>query len=562
MKLPPVMSGRRRRILAILVAIALGQSCAAIALAWLVRGIVDAQIRATSARSWIWLAAAPLFVLAVGLLRRSERIYAERLAQSYIHRVRRALFERLCRSDVVELQRVHRGALLLRFIGDLSSIGEWVSVGIARLMVTAIAVGATLLVLALYDLRAAALVGVLLAGGFATAAFLGGGLNAAMIHVRRRRARLAANLAEKSHGFLVVNAFAQGRREARKLRRQSARLKSAMIERARRAGTLDAVADITAALMIVAALAYGVLAHASGAVSAGVVVACVTIVAQLAAPVRDMARVYERWCRYRLSREKIRAHLAGGMRLRRTSASADSATAPAIEIEGLSVNARLWPVTERVMAGSRVAVWGPSGGGKSTLLAALGGLLRFDTGQVSLMGRDLSRMTGSELRDHVGVYSADLPLVRGSILRNLRYRLPDALPEAIARAAQQFGVDDLLARWPEALQRKVTDQGGNLSLGQRQRLALTRTWLGTPELLLLDDLDAIADPLLRAQLRSAIAGYRGTIVMVTQQADLLALADSAWRLTSGELTRTRPGPRADEPLVLTAQAVTSKADAS
>jgi ATP-binding cassette subfamily C protein CydD len=101
-----------------------------------------------------------------------------------------------------------------------------------------------------------------------------------------------------------------------------------------------------------------------------------------------------------------------------------------------------------------------------------------------------------------------------------------------------------------------------LSLGERQRLALTRAWLGTPRLLLLDDLDSIADPLLRAQLRSAIGSYRGTIVMVTQQADLLALADCAWRLAAGELTRTRPLPRADDPLVRKAQAVTREADAS
>ena len=563
MKLPRVMSGRRRRILARLVAIALGQSVAAITLAWLVRGIIDAQIRTSVPRPWIWFAAAaPLLVIAIGFLRRCERVDAERLAQSYIHRLRRALFERLCRSDVLELQRVHRGALMLRFISDLGSIGEWVSVGIARLLVTAITVGVTLLMLAVYDLRAAALVGILLAGGLGIAAILGRSLNAAVIHVRRRRAHLAANLTEKAHGFIVVNAFAQGRREGRRLRRQSAHLKSAIIESARRAGTLDAVADGTAALMIIAALGYGVLAHAAGTVSAGVVVACVTIVAQLAGPVRDIAHVYERWCRYRLSREKLRTFLAGGRRPSRARALPDAAPAATIDLEGVTVDGRLHAVTAHIAAGSRVAVWGPAGGGKSTLLAVLAGRLKPDAGGITLLGNDLSLMSGSELQHSVGLYGADLPLVRGSVRRNLRYRLPDAQPAEIAAAARQFGVDELLSRWPAGVRTRVTDQGGNLSQGERQRLALTRAWLGTPRLLLLDDLDSIADPLLRAQLRSAIASYRGTIVMVTQQSDLLALADCAWRIAAGELTHTQPATRADEPDVLMAQAVTGKAGKS
>ena len=113
----------------------------------------------------------------------------------------------------------------------------------------------------------------------------------------------------------------------------------------------------------------------------------------------------------------------------------------------------------------------------------------------------------------------------------------------------------MLARWSSGAHTRVADHGGNLSLGERQRLALARAWVAVPPILLLDDLDSIVDPKLRAQLRSAIAAYPGTVIMVTQQSDLLALADSAWRIAAGELTRTRPISRADEPDVLTAQAV-------
>lgn len=555
MKMPRVLSGRRRRILARLVAIALGQAAAALALGWLVRGIVDSEASTGLRRHGLGLGIALLLVIAVGLLRRWERVEAERMAQSYVHRLRRALFERLCRSDVGELQRVHRGALLLRFIGDLASIGDWVSAGVARLSVTTIAAGLTLVILATYDLRATALVAILLAVGLGTAVILARGLNAAMAHARRRRARLAANLAEKAQGFHVVNAFAQGRREGRRLKRQSAAVKSAMIDRARRAGAIDAVADATAALVIVAVLAFGALEHAAGLVSAGAVAACVAIVAQLAGPIRDVAHVYERWCSYRLSRDKIRAFLAGGSRRPRKRADIGGAAA-GLELRDVSVNGRLLSASLDVRAGSRIAVWGPTGGGKTTLLAVLGGLLRPDSGSVRIADRNLDGLSASDLHRAVGLYGADLGLLRGTILRNLRYRSSRATPADVDLACRQFGVDELLARRPDGLRARLTDHGGNLSLGERQRLALVRAWVGRPPILLLDDLDAIADALLRAQVRTAIAAYPGTVVMVTQQSDLLALADNVWRVARGELTRTRPAARAEDAEMLIAQAVT------
>lgn len=558
MKLPPIFSRRRRSILLRLLAIALAQSMAALGLAWLVRGLLDRTIHAGALPLWAGLIVALALIAVVGVLRRWESIEGERMAQSYVHRLRRALFERLCRSDVGELQRVHRGALLLRFVGDLSSISEWVSAGIARLWVTALTTVLTLGMLATYDLRAAALVAVLLAAGFGITALLGKGLNQAMIHARRLRARLAANIAEKSQGFAVVNAFAQGGREGQRMRRQSARLKSALIERARRSGAIDAVADATAALAIVGMLGLGALERAGGRVSFGVVAACVAIVAQLAGPIRDSARTYERWCRFKLSRDKIRAFLRGGRRRPAFSASYRLPAPVALELRDVALADRLRSVSEKVPAGSRVAVWGPVGGGKSTLLAILAGAIRPDAGTILLASRDLAAYSALELRTAVGWYSSDLSLLRGSVERNLRYRVPESSAEGVQAAGRAFGVDAMLARWSLGAQTRVAEGGANFSLGERQRLCLARSWLGRPAVLLLDDLDGITDPALRSQLRAAIAAYSGTVVMVTQQSDLLAIADISWRLAGGRVTETQAPARDAAAAVLIAQAVASK----
>jgi ABC-type multidrug transport system fused ATPase/permease subunit len=182
-----------------------------------------------------------------------------------------------------------------------------------------------------------------------------------------------------------------------------------------------------------------------------------------------------------------------------------------------------------------VALVGPHGAGKSTLLALAARLLDPHAGKILFDGQDLAVHSLESVRRTVGMVSPDMPLLRGTIDKNIRYRWRDAPEAEVARVVALCGVDEILAELPEGARTHVTEGAGNLSVGQRQRLALARALLGNPAVLLLDEADANLDPHASAVLDRVLAEYSGTVLCVTHRPDRLAQADIIWYLEGGRL---------------------------
>jgi ABC-type multidrug transport system fused ATPase/permease subunit len=176
---PRVVAGRRRAMLALLVANGVGQAAAAAATALLVEAAFDRLVRGGVAGSAFALlpyigalAAAAAFV---GWLRSRERIDAERLGQSYVHVLRLTLFERLSSLAPRALEQRSQGGVMLRFVGDLNAVKQWVSLGLSRLIVAGTFVVGALAALAIVNLALAAVVGAVLALAFVAALALAPG---------------------------------------------------------------------------------------------------------------------------------------------------------------------------------------------------------------------------------------------------------------------------------------------------------------------------------------------------------------------------------------------------
>jgi len=147
MQLPATLQGARRRRFAALVAIGAGQAGAAVATVLLVRRVFDDVVGGTGgAAAWLVVALVAAAALSAWL-RYAERVAAERLGQNYVNEVRLTLFDRLSSLAPRSLQRHSQGGVLLRFVGDLTALRQWVSLGLARLLVAAIGTGGALLAL-------------------------------------------------------------------------------------------------------------------------------------------------------------------------------------------------------------------------------------------------------------------------------------------------------------------------------------------------------------------------------------------------------------------------------
>jgi len=137
----------------------------------------------------------------------------------------------------------------------------------------------------------------------------------------------------------------------------------------------------------------------------------------------------------------------------------------------------------------------------------------------------------------VSMVGPDLPLLRGTVERNLRYRCPDAPEEELMRVWSLCGLHDVLSDLPDGLETRVRDGGKNLSAGQRQRIAIARALLGDPPVLLLDEADANLDAGARTVVDRVIRehGRRSTVIVVSHRPEILEWADAIWRMDGGRL---------------------------
>jgi len=153
-------------------------------------------------------------------------------------------------------------------------------------------------------------------------------------------------------------------------------------------------------------------------------------------------------------------------------------------IEGLSVVAE---------PGQTVAIVGPTGAGKTTLVNLIMRFYDIDSGTISLDGRDISTFPRAELRSKVGMVLQDTWLFGGTIRDNLAYGNPNATEEQILEAARVTYVDRFVGALPDGYDTVINDEGDNISAGEKQLMTIARAFLADPSILILDEATSSVD---------------------------------------------------------------------
>jgi ABC-type multidrug transport system fused ATPase/permease subunit len=180
-----------------------------------------------------------------------------------------------------------------------------------------------------------------------------------------------------------------------------------------------------------------------------------------------------------------------------------------IEFRGLGFS---YTETETVLPGfsleiqakETVALVGHTGAGKSSIARLIARFYEFQDGQLLVDGRDVRRLDLGEYRRHIGIVPQEPFLFSGSVADNIRYGRPDAGDAEIHQAAMQIGNGDWLATLSDGLETDAGERGANLSMGQRQLVALARVLLKDPAIFILDEATASVDPFTETQIQEGL----------------------------------------------------------
>ena len=371
-----------------------------------------------------------------------------------------------------------------------------------------------------------------------------------------RRLAAAAQLARAAHHELYLDMIANmrtirslGCEDVWRARLDEAAIRAARAQRTsqslrRRVAALSAVAPPLAGGATVLLGAFEVMA---GNMSAGALVACMIVVWRIVTPVQEAMLLIGRATDYLQifrqidallampseedERPRSAAAVAAMGRVTLANATYRYPGSPAPAVAGLTLDVR---------PGEMLAVTGPSGSGKTTLLKLAGGLIAPQAGVVALDGRSLRHLAPSDVCAVVGFVAQRPAFLHGTIAQNLRFGAPGAKEAALAAAADELGILEMVRDLPEGFDTRLTEaRQARLPRGMRQALSIARALLCEPRVLLLDEPAQALDPLLESALLSVIQRRRRrtTIIMVSHRPSHLKLADRLVTMGRGRIAR-------------------------
>ena len=147
----------------------------------------------------------------------------------------------------------------------------------------------------------------------------------------------------------------------------------------------------------------------------------------------------------------------------------------------------------KIRNGEKVAIVGPSGGGKTTLCNLIPRFYDVTDGRITLGGEDIKHFTLKSLRENIGVVQQDVYLFSGTILENIIYGRPDATVEEVKEAAKRAGADEFITALKDGYDTYVGERGVKLSGGQKQRISIARVFLKNPPIIILDEATSALD---------------------------------------------------------------------
>ncbi len=488
------------------------------------KGILGKDQQALMQAGGVYLA----IVIFEYLSRAGQSVASSLAVHRMIRKLRAKLFDHVLSLKASFHDRSLSGTLVTRATSDFDNLSESLNLGVLTAVVDVAVLIGCLVGMFTLNWRLALVAVVFLPAVWWIVGLFSTGLKNAMLKARVKIASLNGYTQEAFYGHTTVKVLtgeraAAGRHGKLNIEFRDAQMGSVVLD-AWMFAVLDGIASVAVGLVLWLVLNGSLLELAGGAtlVSAGILVAFVQYVQQMFEPLKQLGNKMAMLQGAFASIERIFGLLEQGERvsgvepvpLLRGEVEFDHVTF-SYDLSREKRTASLTDVNFKLLPGRSLALVGPTGSGKSTIVKLLAKLYDGYEGKIRIDGRDLTALSGEGLRSRLAIVPQDIVLFDGTVAFNIGLGHPDATPERIAAAAKEVGADRFIERLAGGLQHEIKEQGANLSHGQRQLLAFARALAKDPGIVILDEATSSVDPESEAVVQAATQRIlRGRSVVV------------------------------------------------
>jgi ABC-type multidrug transport system fused ATPase/permease subunit len=487
----------------------------------------------------ILLAGISLAEKLTGLL---QQFYFARFEQEVTLDIQEDLFSRVLRFPKGFFDENQTGYLMSRLSSDVAGLRWFFSGTIVYVISNILRFAGGVVLLFYLEWRLAIGVLVIVPGLVLCIRYFSKKLHVLSHQEMEQEATVSSHLQESLSTVSLIKAFSN---EARTVKRFMSQLKEAFhlsLEQTTVSSVANLVINSMPGMAKVAVLALGAYWVIQGHWSLGSLLAFIAYLAYVFGPAQFLASANLQLQNARAALERVSAlydiipeeSMVDGKTVERLTGE--------IEFKNVSFayDARepiLNDISFRIQPGERVAIVGPSGVGKTTLLSLILRFYRPNVGEIYFDGQPARDYELGSLRQRIGYVAQSTLLLSGSIMENLRYGNPEAREEEVSKAAKVAGIHDFIASLPEGYETEIGEEGVKLSEGQKQRLALARAIVKDPDILVLDEptsaLDSQTEKTIFLSLPSVIENK--TLFVVAHRLSTIMNADRIFLLDQNRL---------------------------
>lgn len=436
------------------------------------------------------------------------------LVQGLMFKLRSQAEDKINAVPLAYLDRAARGDLLSRVTNDLDNVAQSLQQTMSQTVTSVLVlIGTMFMMFSISPLLAVVALTIVPTSMF-TVQKIGGRAKPRFIAQWTHTGALNAQIEETFTGHAIVKAFGQqGTTEAR-FRETNDKLYEAAFGAQFMSSLMQPVTMFLSNIQYVLVAVVGGLRVAAGAVTIGDVQAFIQYSRQFSMPLTQLASNANVFQSGIASLERVFEFLdADEMSAEPTEQKITKATQGRIEFRDVSFSynpdvkliEHLSLVAE---PGQTIAIVGPTGAGKTTLVNLIMRFYDLDGGSISLDGIDTATMSRQELRSQIGMVLQDTWLFGGTIRDNIAYGKPGSTDEEVLTAAKATYVDRFVHNLPDGYDSLINEEGDNVSAGQKQLLTIARAFLSDPAILILDEATSSVDTRTEVQIQEAMNALR------------------------------------------------------